>query len=104
MDKAKSNKQLKQFAWISLAEGTSFMVLILIAMPLKYMADLPAMVKYVGWAHGLLFVAYVFQLIYVTIAYKWKFQRLVTYFIAAFLPLAPFFVERQVKKMMKQEA
>lgn len=101
MDK-KQKKQLKQFATISLAEGVSFMVLLLIAMPLKYLADLPQMVKYVGWAHGVLFMAYLFQLLYVTIEMKWKFQRLVTYFIAAFLPLAPFFVERQVKRMIQE--
>ncbi len=99
MDKAK-NKQLQQFAYISLAEGVSFILLLGIAMPLKYLADMPLMVKYVGWAHGVLFMAYVFQLLYLTAILKWKFQRLITYFIAAFLPLAPFFVERQVKRMM----
>ncbi|MEQ8909691.1 MAG: DUF3817 domain-containing protein [Vicingaceae bacterium] len=99
---SKQQKQLRQFAWISLAEGISFMVLLLIAMPLKYIADMPLMVKYVGWAHGILFMAYLLQLIYVTIELKWRFQRLVTYFIAAFLPLAPFFVERQVKRMIQE--
>jgi integral membrane protein len=94
------SKQIKQFRWISLAEGTSFLVLLLIAMPLKYLADQPLMVKYTGWLHGLLFVLYVFQLIYLGIELKWSFKRLVTYFIAAFLPFAPFYVERQLKKEM----
>lgn len=101
MDNQDHIKQLRQFARISFAEGVSFMVLLLIAMPLKYMAGIPEMVKYVGWAHGALFIAYVFQLFYVTSQLKWRFQRLVTYFIAAFLPIAPFFVERQVKRMIK---
>lgn len=95
-----SLNQIKQFRWLSLAEGTSFLVLLLIAMPLKYMADMPLMVKYTGWAHGLLFVLYVFQLIYLGIELKWTFKRIALYFIAAFLPLAPFYVERQLKKEM----
>ena len=94
---AKIAKQIHQFRMISLAEGISFLLLLLIAMPLKYAAGMPEMVKYMGWLHGLLFMAYVFQLIYLTIELKWRFQRLVTYFIAAFLPLAPFFVERQLR-------
>ena len=77
------------------------MVLLLIAMPLKYLADLPLMVKYVGWLHGVLFLAYMFQLLYITIQLKWKFKRLFAYFIAAFLPLAPFFVDRNLKREYK---
>ena len=69
-----SSNQIKQFRWLSLAEGTSFLILLLIAMPLKYMADMPLMVKYTGWAHGLLFVLYVFQLIYLGIELKWKLK------------------------------
>ncbi len=91
-------KQIKQFRRISFAEGTSFLILLLIAMPLKYLADMPLMVKYVGWAHGALFILYIFQLLYLTVQLKWNFKRLFVYSMAAFLPLAPFIVERQLKK------
>ena len=91
-------KQLNQFRKISFAEGTSFLLLLLIAMPLKYLAGLPLMVKYLGWAHGVLFILYVFQLLYVGMQFKWKFKRLLIYFIAAFLPIAPYLVERQLRK------
>ena len=91
-------KQIHLFMKISLAEGSSFILLLLIAMPLKYLADIPEPVKYLGWLHGVLFIAYMFQLCYLTILMKWKFKRLFTYFIAAFLPLAPFFVEKQLKR------
>ena len=72
------NKQLKLFMKISIAEGISFLLLLLIAMPLKYLADLPLAVKYVGWLHGLLFIIYLFQLLYLTIELKWRFKRLIT--------------------------
>ena len=90
--------QLKQFRWISIIEAISFLLLLGIAMPLKYIYDIPEAVKYTGWAHGLLFIAYVFQLFYLTVMLKWKFQRLFWYFLAALLPFAPFVVERQLRK------
>lgn len=93
-----SKKVLKGFRKVSWLEGVSFLILLLIAMPLKYLADMPEMVKYVGWGHGVLFMLYVAYLLLATIQLKWKFQRLVMYFIAAFLPIAPFLVEKQIKR------
>jgi integral membrane protein len=96
-----TNKQIKQinlFRNISVAEGVSFLVLLLIAMPLKYAMGMPLAVKYIGWAHGVLFMAYVLQLFYLTTTLKWKFQRLFIYFIAALVPLAPFFIDRNLKR------
>ena len=97
-------KQLSIFAKISFAEGVSFLLLLLIAMPLKYVMHYPLAVKYVGWVHGLLFVAYAFQLLYVGMSYKWKFTRILIYGICSLLPLAPFWVEKQVKKEMRDLA
>ena len=91
-------KQVYYFRMISLAEGSSFLILLLIAMPLKYLLDMPLTVKYFGWLHGLLFIVYMFQLLYVGIQHKWGLKRLATYFFAAFLPLAPFIVEKKLKK------
>ena len=51
--------QLKAFKWISILEGISFLLLLFIAMPLKYLYDMPEMVQQVGMAHGVLFIAYV---------------------------------------------
>lgn len=51
--------QVKFFKWISILEGISFLLLLFIAMPLKYLFEMPEMVKQVGMAHGILFIAYV---------------------------------------------
>ncbi len=91
-------KQLSIFAKISWFEGVSFLLLLLIAMPLKYLFDLPLAVKYVGWIHGAVFVMYAFQLLYVGIELKWKFSKIVLYGICSLLPLAPFWVEKKVKE------
>lgn len=97
-----TKRQLNRFRWISLSEGISFLLLLFIAMPLKYFFESPAMVKYLGWLHGLLFMIYVLQLFYLTVIMKWKFRRLFFYFIAAFFPFAPFFVERQLRQIIQK--
>ena len=98
MDKTEYRKQLRLFAKISFLEGLSFVVLLLIAMPLKYAMDLPQLVKYVGWAHGALFIAYGFQLLYIGFTYKWQFSKIGLYGICSLIPFAPFWVEKQMKK------
>ena len=91
-------KPLQLLRKIGIAEGVSFLVLLLIAMPLKYAFDLPLAVKYVGWAHGLLFVVYVGMAFYVMDVYNWPFKKFIFAFIAAWLPLGTFIYDRQLKK------
>ena len=55
-----NSKLINVFRKVAIAEGISFLVLLLIAMPLKYLANIPQPVTYVGWAHGVLFVAFLF--------------------------------------------
>jgi integral membrane protein len=52
--KEKQKKLLHRFRMIGIAEGISFLVLLLVAMPLKYFFNFPEAVKVVGWAHGAL--------------------------------------------------
>ena len=53
-------KLLRRFRTIGIAEGISFLVLLLIAMPMKYFLKIPEAVKIVGWMHGALFVGYIY--------------------------------------------
>jgi integral membrane protein len=89
---------LRQFTLIALLEGISYVLLLGIAMPLKYIWDMPLAVKFVGWAHGLLFVLYAVFLLMCWIKYKWGFIRVAGYFIASLLPFLPFLVERKLKR------
>ncbi|ODS82988.1 MAG: hypothetical protein ABS46_07505 [Cytophagaceae bacterium SCN 52-12] len=77
-------------------EGVSYLVLLFIAMPLKYFFDSPAMVRYVGMAHGVLFITYVLLLVWNWSARKWDFGKAAVYFLASLLPFATFWVERKV--------
>lgn len=88
----------RTFATTALIEGISYVVLLGIAMPLKYFWDYPDAVTVVGWAHGLLFMAYVTLLVRCWIKYRWSFRRVFFYYIAALLPVVPFFVERKLRK------
>ncbi len=81
-----------------IAEGVSFLVLLLIAMPLKYIWDQPLAVKYVGWAHGVLFMAYVGLAYYVKETLNWPWKKFILAFVAAWLPLGTFVYDKRLKK------
>ena len=93
-----NKKTLHRFRMIGIAEGISFLVLLLIAMPLKYFLNFPQAVKYVGWLHGALFVAYIYFALTVFTALKKSFLWLVKAGIAAFVPLGTFIFDRELKK------
>jgi integral membrane protein len=78
---------------IAFLEGVSFLVLLCIAMPLKYMGGLPDAVRITGSVHGLLFVLYVLLLLQVRAQYKWPFKKTLYAFIASFLPFGTFYAD-----------
>jgi integral membrane protein len=83
---------------IALAEGVSFLVLLGIAMPLKYLAGMGAAVRYVGWAHGLLFIALCLVLVQVLMRTDWPLKRAALVFVAALLPFGPFVLDRRMRE------
>ncbi len=93
--------KLRNFILIGRAEGISYLLLLFIAMPLKYMADIPLAVKYTGWAHGLLFVLYVAAIIVAGSERKWSLWKMFLFFLAALLPFGPFVAEA---RLLRNEA
>jgi len=92
------NGTMGQFRLIGILEGISYIVLLFIAMPLKYFADSPNAVKYVGWAHGALFVAFGLYLLKVWREYKWTFGKAFIAFIASLVPFGTFVLDKKLKK------
>ncbi len=90
--------QLKNFRIISLAEGISLLVLLFIAMPMKYFMGMPEAVKVVGWIHGILFIVYVGLLIIVQLTQRWSFIFLLGAFIASMVPFGTFILDKQLRK------
>ncbi len=83
-------------------EALSWLLLLFVAMPLKYFAGKPEMVRYVGWAHGLLFILYIMQLLLVWASRKWKFSMLAKGAIGAFLPFGTLVFDKQLKKIAER--
>ncbi|MBX2925136.1 MAG: DUF3817 domain-containing protein [Chitinophagaceae bacterium] len=95
------NRTLDLFGKTAFIEGISYLLLLFIAMPLKYFFNYPVLVKYAGWAHGVLFIAYVGLLLACWAEYKWTFKRVAFFFIASLLPFLPFVVEKQLRQETK---
>lgn len=81
---------------IGKVEAVSFLLLLGVAMPLKYLAGLPLAVKIVGWIHGVLFVIFGFALLRAWLVARWPIGRAILVFIAALLPFGPFIVDRRL--------
>jgi integral membrane protein len=85
------------FWWIARLEGVSFLLLLLVAMPLKYLAGEPGPVRIVGAVHGLLFLAFVAQLFRVATEHDWPWRRSAWAFVASLLPGGVFWLEASTR-------
>ena len=83
-------------------EGVSFLLLIGIAMPLKYAAGKPLAVKVLGWAHGVLFVIFCLSLLQTMRAAGWPLGRAALVFAAGLVPFGPFLLDRRLKRFEQE--
>ncbi|MCR9244249.1 MAG: DUF3817 domain-containing protein [bacterium] len=79
---------------VNIAEAISYVLLVGIAMPLKYIWDEPMAVKILGWIHGLLFAVFGLALVRVLFDARWPLTRVIGVFLASLLPVLPFFIDR----------
>jgi len=100
--KDEQNSSLKTLTIVGYLEGTSFLLLLGIAMPLKYMMGIPEGVKYLGMAHGLLFIAYIVILMGTANKVKMPLWAMPTGVIASVLPFGPFVFDALLKKSLKK--
>jgi len=84
------------FRWLGIIEGTSFLVILFITMPLKYLAELPGPNLIVGMAHGVLFVAYCLGALYFYRQRGWSLGKLFLLWIAAIIPFGTFVADRKL--------
>lgn len=82
---------------VGMLEGVSFLVLMGVAMPLKYFFGMPEAVKWAGWCHGLLFVAYCLVLLMAFAGGALSFGKSALAFVAALLPFGPFLIDRKLE-------
>ena len=98
----KQSAALKSLTIIGYLEGTSFLLLLCIAMPLKYMLDIPEGVKYIGMAHGILFITYIIILIGSAIKMKMPLWAIPAGVLGSLLPFGPFIFDHLLKKNLQE--
>uniref|UniRef100_UPI004048ABFF DUF3817 domain-containing protein n=1 Tax=Aliarcobacter sp. TaxID=2321116 RepID=UPI004048ABFF len=91
------NNAFTRFRLISFIEGLSYLVLVFIAMPLKYMADYPIAVKYTGMIHGVLFILFFVALAIAMNKYKWKFEAF-QIFVLSLIPFGFIIIDKMIMK------
>ena len=91
-------KRYQYFRKIALAEGISLLVLLFIAMPLKYAADMPMAVTIIGGIHGVLFLLFVESVLAVKSIFKKDFMWLVKAGLASIIPFGTFVMDRQWRR------
>ncbi len=92
-----TNKKVKNFGLINTIEGYSYLILLFIAMPLKYLAGFAIAVKIVGMIHGILFIAFCILLVQAWQDVKWPFSKNILFFIASLIPFGTFFTKNKIK-------
>ncbi|ANF82632.1 hypothetical protein A3K93_10795 [Acinetobacter sp. NCu2D-2] len=95
---------IKTLRLVGLFEGISFLLLLFIAMPVKYMMDNPILVKYIGMGHGVLFVLFLVVLFTVCEKQKWSLGMFIMGLIASIVPFGPFIFDLKLKKMQQPTA
>ena len=80
-------------------EGASFLLLLGIAMPLKYLAGMPEAVRIVGMIHGLLFVVYLAAAIHAALSLHWPLSRSLLVLGAAIFPAGPFLIDGWLRRL-----
>lgn len=89
--------ELMKFKLINKIEGISFLILVFIAMPLKYMLGYPMATKITGMIHGLLFVLFVYQLAKAKQEVPLSIKETVFFFILSLIPFGSFYTDKLCK-------
>ena len=84
---------IKTLRVISYLEGISYILLLFIAVPIKYYANDPSLVKLLGMPHGLLFVAFVILSLVNSKKYNWSFIKTIVVLISSIIPFGTFYID-----------
>ena len=90
--------QIRIFRMIALAEGVSFLTLLLIAMPMKYFMGMPEVVRVVGSIHGALFVLYIGLLAAIHFRQRWSVMFSLYAFVASVIPFGTFMLDKHLRE------
>ena len=83
----------KAFRLISFLEGVSYLLLLFIAVPIKYFQGNELYVKILGMPHGILFISYILLLILIQKKMKWNLKTTLVISLASIIPFGTFYVD-----------
>lgn len=86
---------LSTFRITALLEGTSYILLLFIATPIKYLADDPQYVKLLGMPHGLFFIIYVVLAVIISKDMNWTNKTFWIVLIASIIPFGTFYIDKK---------
>jgi integral membrane protein len=92
---------IDRFRLIGFVEGISYLLLLFVAMPIKYMLGDPSYVKVVGMTHGILFIIFIIFQIQAALKYNFPLKDNFIYFFAALIPFGTFFTDSRLKNTTK---
>lgn len=90
------------FRIVALLEGLSYILLLFVAVPIKYMLNDPSYVKMLGMPHGILFVAYIALAFLLKSDFKWRQKTFGFVLLASIIPFATFYVDLKYLKPNKK--
>jgi integral membrane protein len=94
--------RIRSLRVIGILEGISYLALLGIAMPLKYIYAIPEAVKFTGWAHGVLFMAYIPAVFIARRSMNWNFFWVLIALAASLLPFGTFILDRWLVRREKE--
>ena len=86
------------FRIVAFLEGVSFILLLFIATPIKYLSGNPEYVKLLGMPHGLLFIVYIILAFMLKKDLSWNNKTFGLVLLAAIIPFGTFYVDRKYLK------
>lgn len=86
------------FRIVALLEGISYILLLGIAVPVKYLANDPQYVKMLGMPHGLLFIGYIVMAIWLKSEYRWNNQQFIWVLLASIIPFGTLYIDYKYLK------
>lgn len=98
-----TNGALTRFRVMAWLTGAMLLVLVFVAMPMKYIGDDPTLVRIVGVAHGWLYVVYLITALTLAYQARWRPVRTVLVLLAGTVPFASFVAERKVAAIARRE-
>tara|TARA_B110000438_G_scaffold90399_1_gene89881 strand:+ start:842 stop:1120 length:279 start_codon:yes stop_codon:yes gene_type:complete len=85
----------KAFRLISFLEGISYLLLLFVAVPIKYFQGDESYVKMLGMPHGILFIGYIVLAIIIQKKMKWNLKTLGIVSIASIVPFGTFYIDKK---------